>query len=312
MAKDLGSDVSLGLRDSVIRIENLVFDYARGIKGPIKGPIEKRPLFDKLSLSLESSNIYGLLGRNGAGKTTLLKLITGQLFRKGGNIRVLGNDPSRRFPDMLREIFFLPEELYIPALSGMEYLKLYSPFYPRFNLTLFTSMAKEFEIDLDQKLTSLSYGQKKKFLIAFGLATNCSLMIMDEPTNGLDIPSKSQFRKLVSGAVGENQVFIISTHQVRDLENVIDPIIILDNGRVLLNESLESISSRLSMKIVKDKPDGAGVVYVERVLGGYAVIEIGPSGEENIDIEVLFNAVISKPEVIKNLFGKRGEFGDEA
>ncbi len=296
---------------SVVRIDNLVFDYAKNIRR-IKGKQSlRRPLFNNLSLSLLSSNIYGLLGRNGAGKTTLLKLITGQLFRNGGNINVLGNDPTKRSPEMLGEIFFLPEEFYLPALSGRDYVKIYSPFYPRFSFKQFSSISTEFELDIEQKLTSLSYGQKKKFLIAFGLSTNCTLMIMDEPTNGLDIPSKSQFRKLVSGAINENQVFVISTHQVRDLENIIDPLIILDNGRVLLNESMESISSKLGMKIVKDEPGDREVLYREKVLGGYAVITDSPSTGENIDIEVLFNAVISRRDVIENLFKREGETKDE-
>ncbi len=294
---DLGNNLAgedLGFHTPVVWIDNLVFGYTKN-----------KLLFDNLSLSLESSNIYGLLGRNGAGKTTLLKLVTGQLFRKRGTLRVMGSDPERRYPSMLSEIFFLPEEFYLPALSGRDYVKVYSPFYPRFSLEQFGSIAKEFEIELDKKLTSLSYGQKKKFLVAFGLATNCSLIILDEPTNGLDIPSKSQFRKLVSGAVGKEQVFIISTHQVRDLENIIDPLIILDNGRVLLNESIESISAKLNMRVVKDEPEGSGVLYKEKVLGGYAVVEIGASRGESMDIEVLFNAVISKRDVVENLF-KRG------
>jgi len=292
----------------MVDIRNLIFSYG---KSPNR---HKRtyPLFDDLSLSLKSSNIYGLLGRNGAGKTTLLKLITGQLFKNSGELSVLGTNPARRLPEMLSQIYFLPEEFYLPALRGTEYVKIYSPFYPGFSEKIFIENSKEFDIDPDKKLNSLSYGQKKKFLIAFGLATRCSLVVLDEPTNGLDIPSKSQFRRLVSGSVQDDQTFIISTHQVRDLEHMIDPLIVLDTGKIILNESIQRISSKLCMTIQKEEPEGSDSLFTEKTLGGYAVIKKGSSGGEAIDIEILFNAVISKREKILELFSNKKEEINEA
>ncbi|NOY08342.1 MAG: ABC transporter ATP-binding protein [Spirochaetes bacterium] len=289
----------------MVAIRNLTFSYGSSRKS------NEHALFNNLSLSLKESNIYGLLGRNGAGKTTFLKIITGQLFKQAGEITVLGTDPGRRLPGMLSKIYFLPEEFYLPALTGKNYVKIYSSFYPDFNIELFTKYTEEFEIDSDKKLNSLSYGQKKKFLIAFGLSTGCRLIVLDEPTNGLDIPSKSQFRRLVSGSVRDNQTFIISTHQVRDLEHIIDPLIILDNGKIILNETLESISSRLSMDVQKEKPEGADVIYREKTLGGYAFIRSHPSEGTTIDIEVLFNAVISGKDRISSIFGSKKETDNE-
>ncbi len=289
----------------MVAIRNLTFSYGSSRKG------NEHALFNKLSLSLKESNIYGLLGRNGAGKTTFLKIITGQLFKQAGEITVLGSNPARRLPGMLSKIYFLPEEFYLPSLTGKNYVKIYSSFYPDFNLELFAKYTEEFEIDSDKKLNSLSYGQKKKFLIAFGLSTGCRLIVLDEPTNGLDIPSKSQFRRLVSGSVRDNQTFIISTHQVRDLEHLIDPLIILDNGKIILNETIESISSRLSMDVRKEKPEGADVIYQEKTLGGYAFIRSHPSEGTTIDIEVLFNAVISGKDRIFDIFGSKKETEDE-
>ncbi len=278
----------------MVEIKDLVFSYRR----------DGKPLFDGLSLKLESGNIYGLLGKNGAGKTTLLKVISGLLFKGKGEVTVLGKDPAGRSPGLLSKIFFLPEEFYLPPVRGIDYVRLYRPFYPAFKPELFESYARELEVDTTGRLGSLSYGQKKKFLIAFGLASGCSIVVLDEPTNGLDIPSKRQFRKLISGMIGESgeigkdQIFIISTHQVRDLEHLIDPIIILDSGRIILNESLEELSKHFSMSIEKEEPEtwkaGSGdVLYWEKVLGGYAVIRKGPSEGRELDIEVLFNALVS-------------------
>lgn len=285
----------------MVDIKKLVFGYGK----TARRNKEDYLLFNELSLSLKSSNIYGLLGKNGAGKTTLLKIITGQLFKISGEISVLGVDPAKRLPEMLSKVYFLPEEFYLPSLRGSEYVKIYSPFYPEFSEKLFIENAKEFNIDISKKLNSLSYGQKKKFLIAFGLATQCSLVVLDEPTNGLDIPSKSQFRRLVSGSVRDDQTFIISTHQVRDLEHMIDPIIILDSGKIILNESLERISTKLYMTIQKEEPEGMDILYSEKTLGGYAVIREGTSRGEAIDIEILFNTVISKREKIIELFNTK-------
>ncbi|MCD6120457.1 MAG: ABC transporter ATP-binding protein [Spirochaetales bacterium] len=292
----------------MVDIHNLTFSYWRENK---RGK-NRYPLFDNLSLSLKSPNIYGLLGRNGAGKTTLLKIITGQLFKNYGEISVLGADPAKRLPGMLSRIYFLPEVFYLPSLRGYEYVKIHSPFYPEFSEEAFRKNSQEFDIDPDKRLNSLSYGQKKKFLIGFGLATRCSLIVFDEPTNGLDIPSKSQFRRLVSNSVQDNQTFIISTHQVRDLEHIIDPIIILDTGKVILNESMERISAELSMTIQRDEPEETNTLYSEKTLGGYAVIKKGPSGGEAIDIEILFNTVISNREKVIEIFNENREDKNEA
>ncbi|MBD3392682.1 MAG: ATP-binding cassette domain-containing protein, partial [Chitinivibrionales bacterium] len=188
----------------MVQINDLRFAY-RG----------KKWLFDGLQLNLDGGNIYGLLGKNGAGKTTLLKIICGLLFADRGSSVVLGCNSRHRSPELLQELVFIPEEFHVPSLTAGAYRKYYGPLYPRFSSEDFASYLKEFGIRETERLSSLSYGNKKKFLIAFGLATNCRLLILDEPTNGLDIPSKSQFRKLVAGALADDRVFIISTHQVR-------------------------------------------------------------------------------------------------
>ncbi len=169
----------------MVHIENLNFSYGK-----------RRALFDQLTLALPSGNIYGLLGMNGAGKSSLLKIIAGLLFPTNGKVEVAGFVPKDRYPDFLSEVYMVSEEFELPGLTINNYVPLYSPFYSRFNHSFFESYIREFKIRRDQKLTSMSYGQKKKFMLAFGLATDCKLLILDEPTNGLDVPSKSQFRKM--------------------------------------------------------------------------------------------------------------------
>jgi ABC-2 type transport system ATP-binding protein len=126
-------------------------------------------------------------------------------------------------------------------------------------------------------------------------------MLFDEPTNGLDIPSKTQFRKLIAQVTSDNRTFIISTHQVRDLENLIDPIIILDEQDVLLNHSVKAITEKLYFGLREKYPDDA--FYSEHALKGFYVVEENTDGKESrVNIEQLFNAAIDNKARFKKLF----------
>ncbi len=278
-----------------IKARGLRFGYGRTL------------LFDDLDMELQTGNIYGLLGKNGAGKTTLLRLMAGLAFPVAGEVETVGYAAPRRAPGMLEELFFLPEEFYLPPLTSDEYLSLYAPFYPRFDHGAMEEYCREFEIPTQQKLSDLSYGQKKKFLLAFGLACGSSVFILDEPTNGLDIPSKSRFRKLVASALTEERVFIISTHQVRDMEHLIDPVVILENGKIIFNHSVDEIGRRLSVRKERELPAGEEILYSEGDLSGYTVVtENSGKGEFPSDLELLFNTVVTNPEGVARVFGKEG------
>jgi ABC-2 type transport system ATP-binding protein len=277
----------------MLTLNNLNFQYG------------KRPLFENLNLTLESGNIYGLLGLNGAGKSSLLKLMSGQLFRKKGDAEVIGFDPSQRNPAMLREIFYVPEEFYLPNMKVETYLKLNTVFYPRFDRDSFDQFCGTFELDTTQNISNYSFGQKKKFLLSFGLASNTTLLILDEPTNGLDIPSKSQFRKTVTSAIDSKRSFIISTHQVRDMENLIDPLIILHQGKIVLNHSLEKLGQQISLENSLTEPESSeSLLYTEKVPGGWCSLRSSSpdASETALDLEILFNGIISSPDKILNLF----------
>jgi ABC-2 type transport system ATP-binding protein len=283
------------MTDTGIEIKNLSFGYT------------KERLFSNLDLTLESGNIYGLLGKNGAGKTSLLKLICGLRFPEAGSCSVLGWQPQYRPAGLLEDIYFLPEEFYAPAISAELYQKIYAPFYPRFSSEAFQEYLREFELKGGKKLSEFSYGQKKKFLLAFGLATKCRLLLLDEPTNGLDIPSKSQFRKLLARAGEEDRIILISTHQVRDMENLIDPIIILDEGTIIFQQPMYEVTRRLHVELEQVQPSGDGVLYTDKTLGGYVVVRKNISGEETqADLETLFNTVIANRDRIDELFAADG------
>lgn len=278
----------------MIEVKNLNFAYGK-----------QTVLFNALNLQLTVGNVYGLLGKNGAGKTTLLKILTGLLFPQGGDVNVLDFKPRLRDPNFLQEIYLIPEEFFLPSVSVREYEKAYAPFYPRFNHRIFEQLLKEFEVPSLNRLSSLSFGQKKKFLIAFGLATQCKILFLDEPTNGLDIPTKSQFRKILASSVSDERTILISTHQVRDMANLIDPIIILDEGQIIFNQNLEDTARRLVMKVYEDEQETNSCLFCEKTIGGYIALEENKTGEDSkIDIELLFNAVINNRERIMHLFEK--------
>ncbi len=273
----------------MVNIENLTFGYTR-----------KQVLFNELNLSLYPGSIYGLLGKNGAGKTTLLRIIAGLSFPRSGSCLVMDQPSSKRIPDILENIYFIPEEYQLPPIAIGLYISLNAPFYKRFDREKLNWLLEEFQLNMKNKLHQLSYGQKKKFLLAFGLATNAKLMLMDEPTNGLDIPSKSQFRRVIAASMTEEQVLVISTHQVRDLENLIDPVIIIDQGKIIFNQSLENINSKLSFEMIKE---GARSLYSEEVFGGYSGILPNTAGKSTrLDLELLFNGVTTKQKEINEVF----------
>jgi ABC-2 type transport system ATP-binding protein len=275
----------------MISIKNLSFAY------------KKKPVFDGLNLQFKAGHVYGLLGKNGTGKSSLLRNIAGLLYPQNGSITVNGFTPFERLPVFLEDVFMVPEEFYLPDISVPDFIKHYAPFYPRFNSEKFRSYIAVFEIPADSTLQNMSYGQKKKVLISFALATNARILLMDEPTNGLDIMSKSQFRKILAEALDEEQCIIISTHQVKDLENLIDRITIIDEGKILFDENVETITKKLSFRFAYDAEDVAAAIYSESSLIGNVIVAPNIDGDEGkLDLELLYKAIITNSEKITKLF----------
>lgn len=268
------------------------------------GYVKSRPLFKELSLTMEPGHIYGLLGKNGAGKTTLLKIMAGLRFPDSGSATMLGENATLRKTETLRDIYFLQEEMYVPHLKIDEFEKAYASFYPNFSHDQFVEYLRELELDKENGyMDKLSHGQKKKVLIAFALATNTKVLIMDEPTNGLDIPSKSTFRKLMASAADDSRLVIISTHQVRDLHSLIDMVAILDNGHMVLNASTFEITGKLLFDVDDTKSAEGKIFYTEESpRGNYQVKENVNHIDSNLDLELLFNAAIANKNEFTNLF----------
>jgi len=255
-------------------------------------PGQKNWVFDGFNLRLEENKIYGLLGKNGTGKSTLLYLIAGLLRPVHGSVCCDDVVTARRLPQTLEEIFLVPEEFDLPSMSLKRYVELNAPFYPRFSQERLEACLKDFELTTDLNLKALSMGQKKKVFMSFALATNTKLLLMDEPTNGLDIPSKSQFRRTVAQNMSEEQTIIISTHQVHDVEALLDHILMLNQRELLLNASVQDIMEKYVFEYrMPDQMES--VLYAEPTLQGNAVMAVRQEGqaETQVNLELLFNAV---------------------
>ncbi len=275
----------------MIDLKDLEFSYTR-----------KKPLFEGIDLSMKAGNIYGLLGKNGVGKTTLLNLMCGLIFPKGGECTVMEYKPMERKVGFLSNLFYVPDEINLPAMKLKDFVRVNKPFYPNFSEELLERYLTEFEVSEEDNLARLSHGQKKKAYIAFALACQTKLLLMDEPTNGLDIPSKSTFRKLMASVATEERCIVISTHQVRDLDNLIDAVVVMDNSRVLLQGTMDEITEKLTFRALEkeDQP-----LYEESgIQGRWGVVENTKGEFSKVDMELLFNAVIGNKEAIKRIFGQ--------
>ena len=260
----------------------------------------KNCVFSGVTTSLTPGHIYGLLGKNGTGKSTFLYNVAGLLYPDRGVITVGQHNPFERRPEFLEDIFLIPEEFYLPNISIAAFLKYYSPFYPNFDHDAFAAYINSFDIPVGSLLQGMSYGQKKKVYISFGLAANTCVLLMDEPTNGLDILSKTQLRKLIASAATPEKIMVISSHQVKDLENLIDEVLILDGTDIVLKDSIDRIGQKLSFKITFDETELEGVLYSERVLKGNTIVTRNVDEEESrVDLELLYKATMADPAKMK-------------
>ena len=275
----------------MIKTEGLTFGYKA-----------RRNILNNISLELGEGHIHGLLGCNGIGKTTLLKLICGIMRPNSGTVRVCGVDPMTRKPEMFADMLIVPEEFDLPNLSLEHYAEIMKPFYPRFDIGAMRGYAEALKVNTVDRLHSMSMGQRKKAYIAFALACNVRILLMDEPTNGLDIPSKSIFRRLIASYVDEQRMVVISTHQVADVESLLDNIVILDSEGVALAATTTEICSKLKFGRAKA---GNEVLYSETTIAGDMAVMANTEDEDTqLNIELLFNAVTSDRTTINELFNR--------
>lgn len=277
----------------MLQVENISFSYRKG----------KKEVLSDFSLSLEKGRVYGLLGKNGAGKSTLLYLMSGLLTPKCGRVMYHDTDVRRRLPVTLQDMFLVSEEFELPAISLVSYVELNSPFYPRFSKEDMVRYLHYFDMDQEVNLGALSMGQKKKAFMSFALATNTSLLVMDEPTNGLDIPGKSQFRKFIASGMSDDKTIVISTHQVRDIDKVLDHVVIMDNSRVLLDESTARLCNKFLFVESDDRELAKTALYsLPSIQGNFLMLPNVDDEESEINLELLFGAALTIPEKIKGMF----------
>lgn len=274
----------------MLDIKDLTFRYRAG----------RTTVFHNFSLHLEEGNIIGLLGKNGTGKSTLLYLIAGLLHPQQGKVLYKGIETQIRRPEVQEEMFIVPEEFELPNISLSRFVELNRPFYPKFSNEILEQALRDFELPVDLQLEALSMGQKKKVFMSFALATNTHLLLLDEPTNGLDIPSKTQFRRVISQHMTDERTIIISTHQVHDVETLIDRVLMLEGQRLLINDTTAHICEQLRFEQRPYGQDISDALYAEPSLAGTALITRGDGFQNTqIDLELLFNALTQHPDLLE-------------
>lgn len=277
----------------MIAFKDVCFSYRRNV-----------PVLSNLSLQIEPGTVCGLLGRNGVGKSTMLYLTAGLLRPRSGQVLCNGYIPSDRQANFLNDIFIVPEEFDLPPITLDEYVRINSVFYPKFNLDLMHSILEIFALPGNINLGALSLGQKKKAFLSFALACNTSILLLDEPTNGLDITAKRMFRAAITAAMTDDKTIIISTHQVYDVENILDHVVIADNNRILLNRPMIDIQTKLRFGYTQDPELAKRALFSIPMPGGFNVVEFldDPDRETEVNLETLFELTNSNPDLINQLF----------
>lgn len=280
----------------MIKVKNLTYAYSR----------KKWPVLRDVSLEIQPGQVYGLLGKNGVGKSTLLYLMAGLLTPMKGVVTMDGTDVRRRLPSTLADIFLMPEEVVLPSMKLEEFVKLNAPLYPRFSEEDMARNLEIFDVERDVNLGELSMGQKKKVYMSFALACNTQVLLMDEPTNGLDIPGKEAFRRFVAGSMNDDRAIVISTHQVRDLEQLLDHIVILDDAKVILDRSIPEIAEKLKFTLTDSPEVIKSALLAVPSVGGVKVVTVNEDGDETEpDVEMLFNLVVNNQGIVQYLFRKQ-------
>ncbi len=286
-----------------LSLNHLSFGYSR----------RKPPVLNDVNAKFNTGGVCGLLGPNGAGKSTLLYIMSGLLLPTSGNAAFNGTSTALRRPDVLASIYLIPEEPSLPRMSLAEYVKLYSAFYPEFSADIMADALKEFEMPEVNRLDALSMGQRKKVILSFALACRTPVLLMDEPTNGLDIPGKAAFRRLIARYASDERLILISTHQVRDLDRILDHIIIMNHNQFVLNASVADLQGALHFGYgLREVPENA----IAAIPSLYGFDTISPASdafdETEINLEVLFDAALKHPQEILRLLDSKTPTSIEA
>ena len=270
----------------MINVRSMSFSYSR----------KSSRVFDTLSFTLPSGEIVGLLGRNGAGKSTLIKLLASLLTPEQGTIEFNGTNVESRGAELYSRMMVVPEEFELPKVTVEKFVRHTAPFYPQFNREQFDNYCKQLEVDTSQRFDRLSMGQRKKAYLAFALSCNVELLLLDEPTNGLDITAKSALRSLLASYADGSKSVIIATHQAHDIENLIDRVVMIDDGQIIINQSIYTLQQCFGFGVVGSHD---AIYSTQSVAGDIGIWAADTTEEEGrFDLELLFNAAIRARESV--------------
>ncbi|MCG8569380.1 MAG: ABC transporter ATP-binding protein [Spirochaetes bacterium] len=279
----------------MIKLAGVDFSYKKNTK-----------LFHALTTDFQPGKIYGLLGRNGAGKTTLLKLICGLLKPNFGTCHLQEYVTHQRNPLFLKDLYFIPESFFLPSITIRQFYQRFYPFYPNFKIDFFHSKIEQFQLKMDQNLKTLSYGEKKRFLLIFAVSTQAKVILFDEPSNGLDLIAQSEIHKLLIEAMSEERTFIISTHHVKEFENLFDQLMIIDQGKILLNHDLSAIQQQFFIELTTTIENQEDILFSQKNPGGYHVLKnITNQQPAQLELDFFFQAVINNPQGINRFLNKK-------
>lgn len=234
-------------------------------------------VLDNLNLQIPAGRIVGLIGPNGAGKTTLLKGIVG-LAKVEGNLDVLGMNPFSERVKLMHDVSFIADTAILPSwIKVSQALDYVAGVHPKFSREKALGFLAKTDINLKSKVKELSKGMITQLHLALIMAIDSKLLVLDEPTLGLDIIYRKQFyESLLNDYYDANKTVLITTHQVEEIEDILTDLIFIDNGKILLETSMEQFAERFSeLHIDSDCYDAAMAlkpIHVKNLLGGYRMI----------------------------------------
>ena len=216
-----------------------------------------------LSMTIPKGAVYGLVGPNGAGKSTAIRLLTG-VYRPDGGTITLEGEPVYENPSVKSRMCYIPDEIFFfPSASLEEMRKYYKGFYPHFDDELFGRLCEVFQLPKKSQIRRFSKGMQKQAAFQLSICTRPDVLILDEPVDGLDPVMRRQVWSLILSDVAQRETTVlISSHNLRELEDICDHVGIVDKGHMLLERSLASMQgSTVKLQIVGDTPEGLDILH---------------------------------------------------
>ena len=250
---------------------------------------------DSVSLEARAGRVFGLVGENGAGKTTLMKHLLGSLTPQSGEVRVLGSEPTRDPVSVLAKIGYVSEDRDLPRWMRInELLRYTAAFFPDWDQTYAEAMLEQFNLDPTARVRNISRGELAKAGLLLALAHRPPLLLLDEPSSGLDAVSRREILAVVVRSVAEEgRTVVFSSHLLDEVERVADDVAMIHHGKVVLNDSMDAIKAAHQRRIVRFAepvnvfPKGDGVVFAEGEGRDWSVITHGDAAESRANLHAL-------------------------